>query len=160
DRELDAEKRSAARRLAAEHTNESLGRLPEIEAWRAAYRAFGGKPKDHRPTAQAFLRRPAQGEGFPTTSQVVDAHLLVEPRFFLPVGGYDLATITGDIELRRSPGDEGFNPIGGREPEYTRPGEIVYADRVRVLTRKWNYRDCDACKVTPESADIALFTEA
>jgi DNA/RNA-binding domain of Phe-tRNA-synthetase-like protein len=157
---LDAEKRDAARCLTAEHTNESLSLLPEIGAWRTAYRAFGIKPRDHRPTAEAFLRRLVKGEEFPTISKAVDAYLLVETRFFLPVGGYDLAAVTGDVELRHSPGDEEFTPIGARDPEHTRPGEIVYADAARVLTRKWNYRDCDACRVTPESTEIALFTEA
>ncbi|MBO0870106.1 MAG: hypothetical protein J2P15_16225 [Micromonosporaceae bacterium] len=158
--ELDAEKMAAARRLAAEHTIESLGQLPEIEAWRTAYRAVGIKPKDYRPTAEAFLRRLVKGQEFPTISKAVDAYLLVETQFFLPVGGYDLATVTGDIELRLSTGGEEFTPIGGRDPEYTQPGEIVYADAARILTRMWNYRDCDACKVTPGSTEVALFTEA
>jgi DNA/RNA-binding domain of Phe-tRNA-synthetase-like protein len=44
--------------------------------------------------------------------------------------------------------------------ENTKPGEVVYADDSRILTRKWNYRDCDHCKITDQSQNIALFTEA
>ncbi|MBN1173963.1 MAG: hypothetical protein JXA67_17450 [Micromonosporaceae bacterium] len=159
NQELEERKRAAAARMHGDLTYESLATLPEIEAWRQAYRSFGVKPKDSRPTAEAFLRRLVKGEEFPTISKAVDTYLLVETEFYLPVGGYDLATLSGDITLRRSEGGEEFVPLGGRTAEVTRPGEIVYADERRVLTRKWNYRDCDHCKVTTSSTAIALFTE-
>jgi DNA/RNA-binding domain of Phe-tRNA-synthetase-like protein len=134
-----------------EFDNDRLGQLPEIEAWRQAYRTFGVKPRDSRPTAEAFLRRLIKGADFPTISKAVDAYLLVETDYYLPVGGYDLDTITGDIRLRFSGGDEPFIPLGAKLDENTKPGEVVYADDRRILTRKWNYRDCDHCKITDQS---------
>jgi len=160
DDRLDELKRVAADRIPREFTYETLGELPEITAWREAYRTFGVKPKDSRPTAEAFLRRLVKGEEFPTISKAVDSYLLVETEYHLPVGGYDLATITRDICLRVSPGDEAFQPIGTGAEEVTRSGEVVYADDARVLTRKWNFRDCDHCKIAETSTDIVLFTEA
>lgn len=160
DSALDELKRVAADRIHRDFTNETLGELPEIAAWRDAYRAFGVRPKDNRPTAEAFLRRLVKGERFPTISKAVDSYLLVETEFYLPVGGYDLASVTGDICLRLSPGDEVFQPIGASAEELTRPGEVVYSDDTRVLTRKWNYRDCEACKIGDMSREIVLFTEA
>lgn len=152
-------KRTAAKRLSAEFTYDDLNKIAEIEAWRQAYRSFGVKPKDSRPTAEAFLRRLIKGDDFPTISKAVDAYLLTETEYYLPVGGYDLATISGNIRLRFSDGDESFTGIGGMS-EVTRPGEVVYSDSARVLTRKWNYRDCDHCKITEGSSEVALFTEA
>jgi DNA/RNA-binding domain of Phe-tRNA-synthetase-like protein len=160
DPELQELKREAARRMRADFNYDRLGELPEIEAWREAYRSFGVKPKDSRPTAEGFLRRLIKGEDFPTISKAVDSYLLAETEYFLPVGGYDLDTITGDIHLRFSDGDEEFMPIGARSIEVTRPGEVVYSDDARILTRKWNYRDCDHSKITEQSTDIGLFTEA
>jgi len=36
---------------------------------------------------------------------------------------------------------------------------MVYRDGRRVLTRKWNVRDCEECKIAPGSTHIALFSE-
>lgn len=160
DPRLDRLKEEAARKVSDAHTYASLGELVEIGAWRDAYRAFGVSPKDSRPTAEAFLRRMVKGEPFPTISKAVDSYLLVETEYFLPVGGYDLEKIQGEIVLRRSPGAEIFEPIGGHSEELTRPGEVVYADDARILTRKWNFRDCEHAKITEETTAIALFTEA
>src|SRR5205085_1218263 len=60
----------------------------------------------------------------------------------------------------RSPGGERFVPLGAGEPEQTSPDEVVYADEGHVLTRRWNYRDCDHAKVTEQTTDVALFVEA
>ena len=160
DFKLDALKKMAARALYHEWTSERLAELPEIKVWRNAYRSFGVKPKTSRPTAEAFLRRLIKGEPFPTISKVVDSYLLAETKFYLPVGGYDLDTISGDIILRFSRGAEPFTPIGSDDSEVTQPGEVVYADATRILTRKWNFRDCDTSKVTESSTNVALFTEA
>jgi DNA/RNA-binding domain of Phe-tRNA-synthetase-like protein len=142
-------------------TNDSLAQLPQITAWRETYRRFGSKPNSFRPTAEALLRRIIRGEDIPTISTAVDAYLAVEAEFYLPIGGYDLAHIVGDITLRLSPGEEPFTPIGGGEAEEkTYAGEVVYADAEKILTRRWNYRDCDAAKITQASQDIALFCEA
>lgn len=160
DSELQQLKEQAALKIYNEHTYETLSKLAQIEAWRDAYRAFGVNPKNSRPTAEAFLRRLTKGESFPTISKAVDSYLLVETEYFLPVGGYDLEKLQGDIVLRRSPGAESFVPIGGVAEELTRPGEVVYTDDTRVLTRKWNFKDCDNSKITESSTSIVLFTEA
>lgn len=159
--QLEEKKEAAARRFHDEWTNEALTEQPEIQAWRSAYREFGVKYKSSRPTAEAFLRRLIKGEDFPTISKAVDSYLLTETEYFLPVGGYDLDTLTGDVVLRTSAGGEQFTPLGSPEAtEVTRVDEVVYADNARILTRKWNFRDCDHCKITPSSTNIVLVTEA
>ena len=159
--EVERIKRSAAASVQQNLSTEALSQHPYILAWREAYRRFGAKPKDHRPTAEALLRRILRGEGIPTISRAVDLYLAVEAEFYLPIGGYDLDKVDGDITLRLSAGDEPFIPIGATAAEEkTSSGEVVYADASKVLTRRWNYRDCDAAKVTAESENIALFCEA
>ena len=159
--DLEKIKQSAAATVRQNLTNESLAQLPQITAWRETYRRFGSKPNSFRPTAEALLRRIIRGEDIMTISPAVDAYLAIEAEFYLPIGGYDLDHIVGDITLRLSPGEEPFTPIGGGEAEEkTYAGEVVYADSEKILTRRWNYRDCDAAKITQESHDIALFCEA
>lgn len=133
---------------------------PHIQAWREAYRAFGFNPKKKRPSAEAYLRRVVDGKHPGWISKVVDTYLLAEIEGLLPVGGYDLDNVAGDISLRTSHGGELFTSIGSTEPEETRPDEVVYADSARVLTRAWNYRDCDHTKIHEGTQRLALFVEA
>ncbi len=160
DPQLEDAKKKAAQKFREEWSYERLTERPEIQAWREAYRQFGVKYKSSRPTAEAFLRRLIKDEAFPTISKAVDSYLLTETEYFLPVGGYDLDTLSGDIVLRVSTGNEPFIPIGGADTEVTREGEVIYSDNMRVLTRKWNFRDCDHCKITTDSTNIVLVSEA
>jgi lysyl-tRNA synthetase class 2 len=168
-RGLNIPKKSAALRTIIEQNtgklfkkvgDKKLTDFQNITAWREVYRKFGVNPKKYKPTAEAFLKRILKGNPFPGINTAVDAYLAVELLYMLPIGGYDLAKIYGDITLRFSKGDETFLPIGGQNPETTRPGEIVYSDDKIVLTRNWNYRDSDHTKITEYSKNIILISEA
>lgn len=137
---------------------DELRKHKNIQAWREIYKSFGVKPKNHKPTAEAFLVRVLK-DHVPKISPAVDSYLISETLHCLPVGGYDLETIDGDILLRHSAAEESFFPIGSTDKELTDEGEVIYSDRKRVLTRRWNYRDCDACKIDTGSKRIALFVE-
>ncbi len=158
--DLQALMRADEAALRERFTVETLVQDPAIAAWRETYKKFGTKPNEFRPTAEALLRRVLRGDPLPTISPAVDAYLAIETEFYLPIGGYDLAQVTGDITLRFSPGGEAFTPIGGTAAETTYAGEVVYGDAAQVLTRRWNYRDCDATKITPDSTEIVLVCEA
>jgi DNA/RNA-binding domain of Phe-tRNA-synthetase-like protein len=148
------------RSFLAKYTPDNLLQHPNIAAWRETYRSFGVKPKRYKPTAEALLRRVLSGEPFPRINTAVDSYLAVELIHLLPIGGYDRDKIDGEIVLRISPGGEEFHPIGAREAEITREGEMIYADNSAVLTRKWNFRDADHSKITEQTASIVLATEA
>ncbi len=138
-----------------------LSTFPNISAWRETYRSFGVNPKRYTPTAEAFLSRLLKNKPFPNINTAVASYLLVEMETMLPIGGYDLRRLSGDVALRRSPGGEAFVPLGSdRVTEYTSEREIVYADDCRVLTRNWNYRDCEDTKISEEAHDIVLACEA
>jgi DNA/RNA-binding domain of Phe-tRNA-synthetase-like protein len=138
----------------------NLAGFVNIAAWRETYRRFGASPNKYKPTAEAFLKRILKGNAFPNINTSVDAYLAVELLTMLPIGGYDLDKITGDIVLRVSQGNESFHPIGGGDPETTTPGEIIYCDDRLVLTRNWNYRDSDITKITEDTTNIFLAVEA
>lgn len=139
--------------------DKKLSDFPNISAWRETYRTFGVNPKKFVPTAEAFLKRMLKGTPFPSINAAVDAYLAVELLTMLPIGGYDFDTITGDIVLRISPGGETFFPLGGGEAEYTTPNELVYTDERLVLTRNWNFKDCEPTKISEKSTAIILACE-
>ncbi len=126
--EVETINHTAAEALRRQLTLETLSQHPYIAAWRETYRSFGSKPSDYRPTAEALLRRTLRGESISSISTIVDVYLGIELEYYLPIGGYDLDHVDGDITLRFSPGDEPFFSIGSTTEEKTYAGEVVYAD--------------------------------
>jgi DNA/RNA-binding domain of Phe-tRNA-synthetase-like protein len=140
-------------------TLDALEKNKNILAWRDIYRSFGANPKKKTPTAEAFLSRVVKSNFVPHISPAVDSYLITEAFHCLPIGGYDMSRISGDITLRFSSGKEQFQGIGSSDFEPTDSGEVLYADSARVLTRRWNYKDCDYAKITPETKQLVLFVE-
>lgn len=138
---------------------DELSDFPTITAWREAYRAFGAKPKKHRPTHEALARRILRSEGWPNINPLVDVYLSNQVEHLLPHGGYDSTQLRGTVRLTVSDGGESFVAIGG-ETETTDAGEVLYRDDERVLTRRWNYRDADATKIMPETSRFILMVES
>ncbi len=136
-----------------------LGDLKNIIAWREIYKSFGVNPKKKKPTAESLLARVIKSGFVPHISPAVDAYLCAETIHYLPIGGYDLSRVSDDIILRYAKLGESFVGVGGSEEESTIEGEVVYADTARVLTRCWNYKDCDFAKIDTNTRKIALFVE-
>lgn len=139
--------------------SEPVTRHPFIASWREMYRSFGTRPGDYRPSAEALLRRALKGRGLPSINSAVDAYNIASLRHLVPMGGFDLDRVRGAIRLRLSGGGESFRPLGRSGPEETYEGEPVYADDARVLTRRWNHRDCDETKITLETVNVAMFVD-
>lgn len=128
---------------------------PHVEAWRAAYRAFGAKPQRTRPSVDALLRR---ADALPSINRVVDAYNAVSVEYALPIGGEDLDAYRGPARLVRATGDEPFDVIAGGEPavEHPNPGEVVWRDDQGVTCRRWNWRQCVRTRLT-ETTKNGLF---
>lgn len=141
---------------------EALPTHPNITAWREAYERFGVKPKKFPPTHESLAKRLLKSGTFPDINPIVDVYLTNQVAHLLPHGGYDETTLTGNVSLVVSPGGEIFEPLGGGS-ETTDPGEVVYrdvGDIARVLTRRWNYRDADATKITEDTKQFVLMVES
>ena len=158
--ELEEFKQQKLQEFLKKYSLEDIKNHPYIQIWRQTYKSFGTNPKKKTPTAEAFLTRVIKSGRLPRINPVVDLYLLVELEFFLPIGGYDLDKVEGEITLRYSKGGEKFVPLGSDKTEETYPGEIVYADQSKILTRRWNYKDTELAKITPSSQNIILMSEA
>ena len=88
---------------------------PHIASWRELYRSFGTKPGDYRPSAEALIRRCLKEEKLPRINNAVDLYNVVSVEHVIPMGGFDLDHVDGDIYLRYSDGGEQFIPLGPRE---------------------------------------------
>jgi DNA/RNA-binding domain of Phe-tRNA-synthetase-like protein len=133
---------------------------PRIEAWHTAYRSFGTNPRRVRPSVDALGRRMTKKGTLPRINPAVDSYNAVSVRHGLPAGAFDLGHVTGDVEIRYADGAEEFTPLGEPDTvESPRPGEIIYADAVGVLTRHWNHRDAHRTRVTEDSTHVAFVLE-
>ncbi|MTE17734.1 hypothetical protein F0L17_01015 [Streptomyces sp. TRM43335] len=133
---------------------------PRVEAWHTAYRSFGTNPRRVRPSVDALGRRLAKKGSLPRINPAVDSYNVVSVRHGLPAGAFDLDHVTGGIDIRHADGTETFTPLGEPDTiEHPKPGEIVYADALGVLTRHWNHRDAHRTRVTEDSTRVAFVLE-
>jgi len=158
--ELDAMQREAIKNAQEQIGDHPITKHLHIESWRNLYRSFGSKPSDYRPSAEALIRRSIKNGKLPRINNVVDLYNIVSVKYIIPMGGFDLDKVEGNIHLRFSDGAEDFTPLGQSDKEQTYQGEIVYADNSRILTRRWNYRDADETKITPNTKNLVMFLDA
>jgi DNA/RNA-binding domain of Phe-tRNA-synthetase-like protein len=130
--------------------------LAQVAAWRAAYQAFGAKPKRTRPSVEALLRRVEAG--LPRIDRLTDIYNAISVRHLLPVGGEDLARYRGPARLARATGDEPFDTVRDGEPVtgHPEPGEVIWRDGGGVTCRCWNWRQCVRTRIT-HATTSALF---
>ncbi|MFK5633720.1 B3/4 domain-containing protein [Ornithinimicrobium sp. LYQ103] len=127
----------SARALLAERPVEEL---PHVEAWRAAYRAFGAKPQRTRNSLEALTRRaPA---GLPRVNRLTDVYNAVSVLHQVPLGGEDRTRYAGPPRLVRATGAEPFDTAadGAGVVEHPEVGEVVWCDDAGVTCRRWNWR--------------------
>ena len=140
--------------------NKELTDITNIKSWRETYRQMGLDREKYKPTVEGLVQRMIKGDTLPVINTAVNAYQAAALLTMLPIKGFDLAAVHGDIRLRVSRGGEMFKPRGGGDIEFTEPGEIVYSDAKTILTRGWNYRDSDSAKITEDSTVIIVVSEA
>ena len=154
---LRAEEAEAARRLG----NGAARRASARRALARGIPRFGAKPKDHPSSIENLLRRVAKGQPLRSVNPLVDLYNVVSLRHLLPVGGEDLAAVEGDVELRFAGTDEpAVRLLGEPEARPPRPGEVIYADRLGALCRRWNWKEADRTRLTAATTRGFLVIEA
>jgi DNA/RNA-binding domain of Phe-tRNA-synthetase-like protein len=135
--------------------------LPQVAAWREAYRAFGAKPQRTRPSLEALLRR-LEPEGLPRIDRITDVYNAVSIAHLLPLGGEDRAGYVGPPRLARATGSEPFDTTAGGEPvvEHPEPGEVVWRDQAGITCRRWNWRQGVRTRITPDTSSAIFILDA
>ena len=130
--------------------------LPQVAAWREAYRAFGAKPQRTRNSLEALLRRVPSG--LPRVNRLTDLYNAISVRHQIPLGGEDLSRYTGAPRLVRATGIEPFDTAadGAAVVEHPDPGEVVWCDDAGVTCRRWNWRQARRTQLR-EDTTAALF---
>lgn len=134
--------------------------IPQVTAWREAYRAFGAKPQRTRNSLEALLRRTASG--LPRVNRLTDIYNAVSVLHQLPLGGEDLTRYTGAPRLIRATGDEPFDTVAGGTAviEHPDPGEVVWCDDAGVTCRRWNWRQARRTQLTADTTTALFILDA
>jgi DNA/RNA-binding domain of Phe-tRNA-synthetase-like protein len=132
---------------------------PRLLAWKDAYRQFGSNPNKFTPSIVFLAKQVKSGKTVRSISPAVDAFNIISLRHIIPCGGDDMNSVEGDVTLGRAVADETFAPIfKPEEIEHPDAGEVIYVNRrtQRVLCRRWNWRNADFSKITPETRNLAI----
>ncbi|MFD0887277.1 B3/4 domain-containing protein, partial [Streptosporangium algeriense] len=126
----------AGRRLAAGPEAE----FPEIQAWRRTFSKMGLKPTQYRCASEALLRRFKKEGDLPRIHPLIDLCNAVSLAFAIPIAVFDLANVSGGLEVRHATGEETYLTFSG-ETENPEPREVVFADAEgRAHARRWTNR--------------------
>ncbi len=136
-----------------------LATHPRLLAWKDAYRQFGSNPNKFTPSIVFLAKQAKSGKSVRSISPAVDAFNLISIKHLIPCGGDDMDKVEDDLTLGRANSNETFAPIfKPEEIEHPDAGEIIYVNRKtgRVLCRRWNWRNGDFSKLTPETRNLAI----
>lgn len=89
-----------------------VNKINIIAETRIAYKKLGNDPNRYRPSADSLVRRIVKGMGIYYINNVVDILNLISIQSGFSIGGYDLSSINGQIELGIGKEGEPFRGIG------------------------------------------------
>ncbi|OGV27717.1 MAG: hypothetical protein A3F18_00595 [Legionellales bacterium RIFCSPHIGHO2_12_FULL_37_14] len=141
-------------------TAENYASHSDIKSWRDVYVQMGLKPKERPSSLEALIKRIVKGQSIWNISSVVDIYNCISATHMLPMGGYDLSKIEGDIELRFGNETDEFYSLGSAPVLKPRPEEVVYGDAKKVLCWAWNHKDSRFSAITEATTDLIVFFDA
>lgn len=153
---LVAMMRQAEAAAVADESLKEIKTHPRLAPWRQAYTDFGVNPNKFYSSIESLARRGRRGDELPYINTLVCLFNYFSLHHMVPSGGDDLVSVDGDLHLTIARGDEPFIPFNGNETEYPAPGEVIYVDDSRVMCRRWNWRQGDQTKLTPDTTDVAI----
>jgi DNA/RNA-binding domain of Phe-tRNA-synthetase-like protein len=136
-----------------------LSTHPRLLAWKEAYRRFGSNPNKFTPSIVFLAKQVKSGKPVRSISPAVDAFNIISLKYMIPCGGDDMDSVEDDVTLGRAVSDETFAPIfKPEEIEHPDSGEVIYVNRRtgKVLCRRWNWRNADFSKITPQTRNLAI----
>jgi DNA/RNA-binding domain of Phe-tRNA-synthetase-like protein len=153
--------RKEENRIREEFTGVQITDHPNIAPWREAYRKFGAKPKENPSSIENLVRRVVKGHTITHINTIVDLYNTISLRYVVPVGGEDLDRIYGDVILTFAGSDEApVLLLGEKEERPPKPGEVIYKDERGAICRRWNWKEAERTKLTEETRNAFLITEA
>lgn len=132
---------------------------PRIRPWREHFRAIGVSQKTYPSSIEALLRRAMKGGEPFSINPLVDFYNAVSLRHVVPVGAFDLAGLSGLIELRLTREGDTFHALDADALIPVEPNEVAYTDGTTVLTRHFMWRQSREGLIAPATREALLVSE-
>ncbi len=139
-------------------TEYNLEKHPQIKAWHTIYKDFE-VPETYISSVEALVKRVLSGSLW-NISNIVDLYNSCSVLTMLPMGGYDLEKIKGDIVLRYGKAGEVVQPLGKSDTGKVNEKHVVYADDEKVLCWLWNYKDSKLSCIDSDTRQAIFFIDA
>lgn len=134
---------------------------PNISIWRKIYQNdFNVKPQSYNSSVEALLTRIVKGKKLWDICNIVDLYNCCSISHLLPMGGYDLSKVCGDITIRFGQEGDNFLGLGRREPVAVESNHVIYADDVKVLCWLWNYQDSSESCIDGNTKEVIFFIDS
>ena len=150
----------------AQWAGTELSQIPGIAAWRAVYKAFGIKQTRYRSSVERLVKNVLAGRELGRINAFVDLYNAVSLAQVMPLGADDLDKVVPPLAFRSARDGDSFVDMselsedGAPEPEVPKPGEVVFADSMKVLCRRWNWRQDARSLITPETTRAVVTVQS
>ena len=134
---------------------------PNISTWRKIYEEdFCVKPKTYRSSLEALLKRVVSDKKIWNISNIVDLYNCCSILSLLPMGGYDLSKISGDIKIRFAKEKEPFIGLGERMKIEAKSNHVVYTDNQQIICWLWNHKDAAETCIDENTKYVVFFIDS
>ena len=147
DKELKETLSKEAEKLRQSTVVEEISQIPQIQAGRKAYKAFGKAPARYRLSSEALLRRSIKGQGMYFVNNIVEINNLLSIQSFHPICAFDREKIDYPIMFRLGKKNEIYHGIG--RGELNIENLPVFADCRGALGSPTS--DSERVKITPHT---------
>ncbi|MFD8558583.1 B3/B4 domain-containing protein [Streptosporangium canum] len=138
----------------------SEAEFPEIQAWRRTFSRMGLKPTQYRCASESLLRRFRKEGALPRIHPLIDLCNAISLAFAIPVAVFDVAEISGGLEVRHADGDESYLTFSG-QTENPDLHEVIFADADRrAHARRWTNRQSGHSAVRATTTAVLVVAEA
>ena len=94
--------------------DKDITHFPGLLEWQLVWKALGGSPSRHRPSAEALFRRIKKQNYLPSIHSAVDMNSFLSLQYEIPLGLYDADKIVGDVEIALGTEDDQFEGLNNR----------------------------------------------
>lgn len=142
----------AIQKLKAKYSLEELKSNPIIRAYRDFYWRLDIDPTKQRPSSEAFLRRVLR-KGFIYINNVVDSGNLASIETLVPIGLYDLDSLSPPLTVKFTKGGEKFKMLNGAELTLPK-NQLVIVDKKGKIIHIYPHRDSGETKITNKTKNV------
>ncbi|HLC65412.1 MAG TPA: phenylalanine--tRNA ligase beta subunit-related protein [Candidatus Nanoarchaeia archaeon] len=139
-------------------TYEKLARSATISSWRSAYDEFGERPEKYHCSVEGLMGNVLGGKAVRGANKLQDVINYLSLKHIVPVGGFDLNSVNGNLRLCFASGKETF--FDGKKRSRPSKGEVILKDDKEVASRKWNWKASHNFRLRASSKDSIILIDA